>query len=212
MRQIKRLLTSVTWVGLLAFLLTGSNLLAAELPNSDQLATEAEQIHKAIAGLPDYDLFDWVSFDIQGSTVILNGFASRPMLKKEVQRVVAKVPGVDTVMNNIRQLPLSTFDDQLRTQLYFRIYGNSALSRYNPNWGTPLFDSAARRISGLTNDPPPGPHPIHIIVDNGRVILKGVVATEGDRVLVGVEAKTTPGVFSVDNQLVAVRGAGMKME
>ncbi len=204
MRHWKTLFHSASWVGMLTLLLTGTYLYAGNQVPAEQLSKEAEEINNAITGITDYDVFDWISFDIQGSTVILNGYASRPILKKEAQKVVAEVPGVKNVMNDIKVLPLSTFDDQLRTQLYFRIYGYEPLSRYNPNWGTPLFNSAARRISGLTNDPPPGPHPIHIIVDNGHVILKGVVQNEGDRILAGTQAKTTPGVFSVDNQLVAI--------
>ena len=43
--------------------------------------------------------------------------------------------------------------------------------------------------------------PIHIIVDNGKVTLEGVVATQADKDLANVKAKGVPGVFSVTNNL-----------
>jgi hyperosmotically inducible protein len=43
--------------------------------------------------------------------------------------------------------------------------------------------------------------PIHIIVKNGRVTLKGVVASESDKRLAYVQARGAAGVFEVTNQL-----------
>jgi osmotically-inducible protein OsmY len=44
------------------------------------------------------------------------------------------------------------------------------------------------------------PH-VHIIVKNGRVTLKGVVASESDKRLADVKACGVAGVFEVTNQL-----------
>jgi osmotically-inducible protein OsmY len=54
---------------------------------------------------------------------------------------------------------------------------------------------------GITNDPPRGFHGIHIIVKNGNVALYGVVNNESDAAIANIQANTTPGVFSVDNDL-----------
>ena len=43
--------------------------------------------------------------------------------------------------------------------------------------------------------------PIHIIVNNGKVALEGVVATEADKNMAGVKANGVSGVFSVANNL-----------
>ena len=43
--------------------------------------------------------------------------------------------------------------------------------------------------------------PIHIIVDNGKVTLEGVVANEADKNMAGVKANGVSGVFSVANNL-----------
>jgi hypothetical protein len=92
---------------------------------------------------------------------------------------------------------------------YARVYGHPTLSRYDPNRGTPLFSSIARRNFGISTDPPPANHPIHIIVKNGDVTLEGAVDTEGDKTIAGLQANSTPGAFSVTNNLVA-RNAGAR--
>ena len=43
--------------------------------------------------------------------------------------------------------------------------------------------------------------PIHIIVNNGNVTLEGVVASEADKNIAGLQANGVPGVFSVKNNL-----------
>ena len=67
--------------------------------------------------------------------------------------VVEKIEGVEKVDNQIKVLPVSGNDDQIRRATYRAIYGNSTLAPYS-----------MRAVP-----------PIHIIVDNGHVILKGVV-------------------------------------
>ena len=69
--------------------------------------------------------------------------------------------------------------------------------------GKERIHNANQAVSlGIIHDPPPGNHPIRIIVKNGNVILEGVVNTAGDRIIAGMRAKTTAGVFSVTNDLV----------
>jgi hypothetical protein len=106
------------------------------------------------------------------------------------------------VVNEIEVLPNSPNDERVRAGAYVRVYGHPTLSRYNPNRGTPLFSSIARRNFGISSDPPPGRHPIHIIVKNGHVTLEGAVAREGDKTIAGLQADSTPGAFSVTNNLV----------
>ena len=43
--------------------------------------------------------------------------------------------------------------------------------------------------------------PIHIIVENGKVTLEGVVANDTDRNVANVKANGVSGVFSVQNNL-----------
>ena len=152
-----------------------------DAPSEQAQARIAAQIQKDILTLPNYGLFDWITFSLRGYDVILNGYASRPVLKDSAQRVAEKVEGVAAVENRIEVLPLSRVDDQVRTEAYFRIYGQPTLDRYNPNRGAPLWISPTRVMSGLTLDPPVGFHPIHIVVKNGHLTLFGTVLNDGDR-------------------------------
>ena len=60
----------------------------------------------------------------------------------------------------------------------------------------------ARQFPGLQ---PLGAYPIHIIVQNGRTTLVGVVDNSADKQLAGVRAREVNGVFSVDNDLTVTR-------
>ena len=158
-------------------------------------------IRKAIVTLPNYGVFDDLSFDLQESTVILRGFASRPSLKESVSQAVKKIQGVEKVINQIEVLPLSSRDDDVRADLYSNIYGDTALSRFGSRRGTPQFSSIARQGFGITNDPPIGYHAIHIIVKSGHVTLAGMVDTPGDSIIAETRVRGTFGVFSVTNDL-----------
>jgi hyperosmotically inducible periplasmic protein len=172
-------------------------------PDAKQLQIQriAAEVHKQIVSLPQYGVFDDISFGIKGSTVILSGKASRPSLKSSIENVVKKIEGVSTVENRIDVLPLSPNDDRVRAGVYFAIYRFPSLQRYSSNRGARLGPSVARRAGGITNDPPIGYHAIHIIVENGNVTLTGVVDSEGDLGLAEMRANFVPGVFSVQNQL-----------
>lgn len=161
----------------------------------------AEAVRKQLVTLPQYSVFDDLHFAIKGSTVILRGEASRPTLKSAAENVVKKIEGVQTVENEIEVLPLSPNDDRIRAAVYYNIYSHPAMLRYTANRG-PQYLSLARRTMGITQDPPIGWHAIHIIVKNGNVTLKGVVQNSGDAAIAGMRANTTPGVFSVDNDLL----------
>lgn len=172
----------------------------------DQISEQAlerivRSIQKGVLSLPNYGVFDWITFNLNGYNVILKGYASRPTLKDSVERVVKGIEGVSAVENRIEVLPLAGNDDRVRTEAYFRIYGHQTLSRYNPNRGSPMFMSPTRVMSGLTLDPPIGFHPIHIVVKNGNITLFGTVLNEVDKAMAGMAANQVSGSFSIDNEL-----------
>ena len=112
-----------------------------------------------------------------------------------------KVEGVEKVVNEIEVLPVSPNDDRIRARVYAAIYFHPILNRYNPGRGTPIFLSPARIAGGITNDPPIGFHPIHIVVKNGNVKLTGVVDNAADQQVAGMQANSVAGVFSVENDI-----------
>jgi osmotically-inducible protein OsmY len=138
-----------------------------------------ESIRKQLAKLPYYGVFDNLAFELNGNTVVLYGQVLRPTTKKEAERRVAKMEGVERVINKIEVLPPSSFDDSIRRRVYNAVFRTGGLYRYamgaNPS--------------------------IHIVVNRGRVSLEGVVSNQMDSQLADMAAKSVPGVFSVTNNL-----------
>jgi hyperosmotically inducible periplasmic protein len=190
----------------------GQNSVPAEQDNtntwSPQMAANiVKQIRDKMTGLTDYGIFDSLRFAFKGKTVVLKGYASRPMLKSEAEKVVKGIEGVEGVDNQIQVLPASPNDDRIRASLYRRIYSQPTLRKYTsapPGFGE--GPSVARAAGGITQDPPLGYHAIHIIVDNGNVILTGVVDSKTDADIAAIQANSAPGVFSVDNDLQIAGG------
>ena len=141
------------------------------------------EVRHEILMLPYYDVFDNITFKVQGYTVTLMGQVTRPVLKKDVENVVKRIEGVEKVVNQVEVLPTSTADDQLRLKLYRAIYGYPALERY----ALPVVK------------------PIRIIVKNGNVTLEGVVDSEADKNMANLQANGVPGIFSVANNLRVVK-------
>lgn len=195
----------------------GQNNNAAEQDNSNtwspELATNiVKQIRDKLTGLTDYGVFDSLRFGFKGKTVVLKGYASRPVLKSEAEKVVKGIEGVEGVDNQIQVLPPSPNDDRIRVALYRRLYSQPMLRKYTsaaPGFGE--GPSVAREAGGITQDPPIGYHAIHIIVNNGNVILTGVVDNKTDADVAAIQANATPGVFSVENDL-QIAGNGKQAE
>jgi hyperosmotically inducible protein len=137
------------------------------------------EIRHVLLMLPYYGVFDNLAYHTDGGTVTLIGQVTRPTLKKDAENVVRKVEGVDRVVNDIEVLPVSPEDDRIRMAVYRAIYGDTTLSRY-----------AVQAVP-----------PIHIIVENGKVTLEGVVASEADKNMPALRASGVSGVFSVNNNL-----------
>lgn len=140
----------------------------------------ADQVRHELVMLPYYSVFDDLAFNVDNGTVTLMGDVTRPVLKSDAENVVKRVPGVTNVVNNIKVLPLSPNDNRIRAATYRAIFGYASLYRY-----------------AMGTNPS-----IRIIVENGHVTLKGVVANEGDKNLAYIRANGVPGVFSVTNQLM----------
>jgi hyperosmotically inducible protein len=139
-----------------------------------------DAVRHELVMLPYYSVFDNFEYRVDNGTVTLYGEVTRPVLKSDAANVVKHIPGVTNVVNNIKVLPLSPFDNRIRAAEYRSIFGFGGLYRY-----------------AMGTNPS-----IHIIVENGHVTLKGVVANEGDKNLAYIRANGVPGVFSVTNDLL----------
>ncbi len=165
----------IKYICAIAVLATG---VAFAQPDGTTTRLNKEVRHELVM-LPYVGVFDNLAYSIDGKNVVLSGQVTRPILKKDAERVVKRIEGVARVDNQIEVLPLSTNDDRLRRHLYRAIYGYSPLTRY----AMPVLK------------------PIRIIVKNGHVTLEGVVANAGDKNIVNIRANGVHGVFSVTNNL-----------
>jgi len=194
-------------VSILGLVVATPPVLAAQSGADAQQAamiTLVQAVRKQIVTNPQYGVFDYIHFAIKGNTVILRGYASRPILKSGLENTIKKINGVKSVQNDIEVLPLSPNDDRIRAAVYAAIYSYGPLQRYTSNRGPSAGmnrNSVARQAGGITNDPPFGWHAIHLIVKNGNVTLEGVVDSSGDLAMAGIRANQVSGVFSVDNAL-----------
>lgn len=138
-----------------------------------------DKVRKELVTLPYYGVFDNLEYRFDGGTVTLYGQVVRPSTRQDAARRVARIEGVDRVINNIDVLPLSGFDDSIRAREYRAIFRAGSLYRYamgaNPS--------------------------IHIVVNGGRVTLEGVVSSQMDSQLAYMAARGVPGVFAVTNNL-----------
>jgi hyperosmotically inducible periplasmic protein len=160
---------------LLTVVLTSAAVFAA--PPS--LTPLENQVRHELVMLPYLNVFDNISFRVDGTTVTLFGAVTKPVLKSDAENVVKRVEGVTRVENQIEVLPLSSFDDGIRQRTARAIYSYPPLQRY-----------------GAGTQPS-----IHIIVKNGNVTLVGFVSTDMDKQLAFTRANSVPGVFAVNNQL-----------
>jgi hyperosmotically inducible protein len=145
----------------------------------------AQEVRHELIMLPYYSIFDDLGFKVQNGTVTLIGAVTRPTLKSDAENVVKRIEGVQQVKNEIKVLPLSDFDWQIRRAMARAIYGD-------PQIGTRYGNQALPSI--------------HIIVENGKVTLDGVVSSDFDKNLIGMRANTVPNVFQVINNLRVVKG------
>ena len=170
------------FAGMILALITSAAATSVVAANSNNAANDANtvrKIRKELVTLPFYGVFDNLAFKYEEGVVTLYGQVSRPTLKKDAASVVGRLAGVDQVINKIEVLPLSNFDDRIRSAVYRAIYRQPGLDRLS--------------IQAVP--------PIHIIVKNGNVTLEGVASNKGDATRAFIAANGVPGVFSVKNNL-----------
>jgi hyperosmotically inducible protein len=137
-------------------------------PNAGPMtdADLAKQVRHEILMYSRYSIWDDVNFRVAEGSVELMGAVNQPYKKSDLGRIVQRIPGVASVTNELKVLPLSNNDDRLRMQVARAIYGDTVLSRY--------------RLMAVP--------PIHIIVDNGHVTLTGVVNNAMEKQVAGIRA------------------------
>jgi hyperosmotically inducible protein len=78
----------------------------------------ARRVRHELVTLPYYGVFDNLAYNINGGNVTLYGEVVRPSTRSDAERRVKRIAGVTRVVNNIKVLPLSRFDDDIRRATY----------------------------------------------------------------------------------------------
>ena len=126
-----------------------------------------------------YSIFDDIAVGVDQGVVTLTGRVTMPFKAGAIEDLASRVKGVQAVKNDVRELPVSTFDDQLRYAIASQIYRD------------PMYWSYAIQATP----------PIPVIVEHGRVRLTGMVKSEIERRQAEIIARGTFGVLGVENEL-----------
>jgi hyperosmotically inducible protein len=154
-----------------------ANSLSVARSESDEIL--ANKVASKVRRYVQYGIFDDVNIGVDEGVVTLSGRVTMPYKADDLAEIASRVEGVQEVRNELGTLPVSISDDRLRGSISRQIYRN------------PLFSNYAIQVNP----------PIHIVVENGHVTLAGAVGSEVERVQAEMIARTTLGVFGVENRL-----------
>jgi osmotically-inducible protein OsmY len=127
--------------------------------------------------------FNQLALKVQNGVATVSGDVRDDPARDSAMAIVETTPGVKEAIDNIKVLPTSIMDDDIRIRTARAIYGNRILSKY-------------------ALDPQ---KPIRIVVDNGHVTLYGVVDRQMDKQIAEMQARSVPNVFSVDDKLTVAQ-------
>jgi osmotically-inducible protein OsmY len=123
-----------------------------------------------------YSIFDWITVTSNNGLVTLNGWVHLPWLRNQFQSEIEKIPGVKSINNKIQ----NTFGpSELGVRAARLIYND------------PMFHGLQYSVNP----------PIHIIVNNGTVILDGTVDSEAESSWAANIINFHTDAFSVENNL-----------
>jgi len=123
--------------------------------------------------------FNFIDVSVKDGVATLQGATRTDVGRDSALALANTMPGVKDVVNEIKVLPVSGFDDRIRLSALLAIYRDPVLSRY-------AIDPA---------------RPIRIVVDRGKLTLYGTVENTMDKQVAGIRANQVFGVFSVQNKL-----------
>ena len=143
----------------------------------------SDQLTERVQHYARYGMFDDLSSTVRNGVVRFEGLVTSPDKAEDLEDLASRIQGVQAIENDIKPFPVSRSDDALRFELASRIFAYPDLAIY----------------AGRANSP------IHIIVMNGRVTLKGFVASAFVKQQVEFIARSVEGIFKFDSQLQVVR-------
>jgi hyperosmotically inducible periplasmic protein len=123
-------------------------------------------------------VFNNLTLGVENGVATIGGVVRTPVDKDSALAAVANTAGVKDVVDQVKVAPVSNFDDSIRLAVARAVYGHLPPSyRLDPQ------------------------APIRVVVVNGNVDLYGVVNSAVDRSVALSQARSVPGVFSVNDHL-----------
>lgn len=158
-----------------------SDLMIARAESDDAIA---KQMGEKVRRYVFYTIFDDISGTVNNGVVTLTGRVTLPYKSTEIAAMASTITGVQDIRNEIKTLPVSQYDEQLRVAIAAQIYRD------------PLFWNYAIQVNP----------PIHIVVENSRVTLTGIVRSEVERRKAEIIARSTFGVIGIVENKLEVEG------
>ncbi len=149
----------------------------SNVPPAKLVSAVLKKIHDHVF----YTIFDWVTASDSSGTIVLKGWAHEPWDKSIYEKEAEKVAGVTKIKNEIQ----NTFGP-----------GIVGIRAARLIYTDPMFEGYA-----YMSDPP-----IHIIVENGSVLLKGKVDSSGESSWAGDMIRFKTDAISVMNDLKINKG------
>ncbi len=153
------------------FLMSAALMLGASKTAKLQTVSDAAigtELHREIVAYAHCTVFDAVAYQVNDGRVSLSGVVTDPSKKKAMEDLARSIRGVTAVNDNIQALSNSPVDNRIRSEVAQAIYGN------------PVFDHYASEQQ----------QPVRILVDHGRVTLQGVVQSDLEKKVAGLNAGT----------------------
>lgn len=175
-RQPRPLVVSLLPLILLAFWPVARPVSSEQRDRQDERL--AELAADAVIQTGEFTIYDDVRVGVQNRVATINGRVITDTKRDRFVEAVEKIDGISEVRNALRVLPSTPLDISLRNRVAQAIYSHPSFWRY-ASMAYP---------------------PIHVIVENGRISLTGVVATATERALAQSLAQVD-GSLGVTNEL-----------
>lgn len=155
------------------------NNLDVSAPFVPDSALAADVLHK-VENKAFYTVFDWLTVGVNNGVVTLHGWVDEPWEVHQYAKEASMVTGVTRIVNDLR---VEMSMGYLRYRVARMIYRD------------PFFWQYAMDLNP----------PVHVVVNNGTVILEGYVDSAGQRGYLGSEVTFRTDAVNVVNNLQVVR-------
>src|SRR5262245_46645139 len=152
------------------------------IPTAESDAKLADEVSKRIRGYDRFTVYDDFQGSVNNGVVRMAGAVTEETKLNDIVERVAKIRGVQAIENKVTVLPANRSDDELRVRIATAIYRNPEFENYS------------------MADPP-----IHVIVNNGYVILTGIVRSQIEKIKAHESAASVFGSIKIDDRVKLAR-------